>query len=411
MDVPPLDSVNRGFRERYLDYGELTEQLRAWAHAYPSLVRLESLGTTPQGRELWVVTIGPEPERVRPAVWVDGNLHAVELAGSSVALAIAEEAIRLHLEGEGSAGGESAAVREAARPVLFHVMPRISPDGAEAVLKTGQYVRSVPRDARPNRQHARWRAGDVDGDGVALAMRIEDPAGEYVESADCPGLMLERTIHDSGPFYRVYPEGFVENFDGQGIPDPGYLDDNSPDLNRNFPFQWVPEPEQEGAGPFPASEPESRAIVEFAAARPNLFAWFNLHTFGGVYIRPRAEVPDEKMDRSDLALYRQLEAWAEELTGYSMVSGYEEFTYEPGKPLHGDLTDFAYHQRGCLAMVCELWDLFAQLGIPRRKPFVDHYTHTTAEDLIRLARWDREQNAGRVIRPWRRVNHPQLGEV
>ena len=32
--------------------------------------------------------------------------------------------------------------------LLFYVMPRLSPDGAEAVLETGRYLRSTPRDAR-----------------------------------------------------------------------------------------------------------------------------------------------------------------------------------------------------------------------------------------------------------------------
>ncbi|MBA1145771.1 peptidase M14 [Ectothiorhodospiraceae bacterium WFHF3C12] len=405
-----LSVLYRGFRERYLDYETLTAQLRGWAEALPGLVRLDSLGGTPEGRDLWLLTIGPEPERLRPAVWVDGNLHAVELAGSSVALAIAEDAIRMHLDGALPAGVPEVA-GTAAGDVLFYVMPRISPDGAEAILTSGRYVRSVPRDDRPNRQHPRWRAGDVDGDGQAMAMRLEDPAGEYVESDAVPGLMLERRLGDQGPFYRIYPEGFIEHFDGHTLPDTGFLDDNTPDLNRNFPYDWRPEPEQTGAGPFPASEPESRAIVEFATAHPNIFAWFNLHTFGGVYIRPRQDVPDGEMNQSDLALYRQLEAWGEDVGGYPMVSGHAEFTYEPGKPLRGDLTDFAYHQRGCLALVCELWDLFRELDIPRHKPFVDHYTHTTSEELVRLAEWDRSHNAGRVFQPWRQVEHPQLGPV
>ena len=42
------------------------------------------------------------------------------------------------------------------------------------------------------------------------------------------------------------------------------------DLNRNFPGGWRQEHEQGGAGPYPASEPEVRAMVDFIAklARP-----------------------------------------------------------------------------------------------------------------------------------------------
>ena len=100
-------------------------------------------------------------------------------------------------------------------------------------------------------------------------------------------------------------------------------------------------------------------------------------------IRPLGDKPDTKMDPVDLAIYEQVEAWMTEHTGYATVSGFHEFLYEPEKPLHGDLTDYAYHQRGALAYVIELWDLFKQLGIERKKPFVDHYVKFTRKDMRR----------------------------
>ena len=399
------------FRESYLDYEALTAQVRAWADTYPDIVRLESIGKTGSGRDLWLLTIGPDPDNVRPAVWVDGNMHASELCGSSVALAIAEDMIRLHSRPEHELHGLPAHIRERLRGVLFHVLPRMSPDGAEAVLKTGRYVRSVPRDERPNRNHARWQSQDVDGDGLALVMRKQDPGGEFIESSEVPGLMLERALEDPGPYYKVYPEGVIENYDGAAIPSPSFLSDNQPDLNRNFPYQWYPEHEQIGAGAFPTSEPESRAVVEFTARRPHLFAWLNLHTFGGVFIRPPGDKPDNKMDQDDLALYRQIASWSEACTGYPTVSGFEEFTYEPEKPIRGDLTDYAYHQRGCIAYACELWDLFEKLGFEKKKRFVERYTHFERADMVKLGRWDAEHNAGRALRPWKKFNHSQLGEV
>jgi hypothetical protein len=93
------------------------------------------------------------------------------------------------------------------------------------------------------------------------------------------------------------------------------------------------------------------------------------------------------------------------------VSGYDEFLYAPDQPLHGDLTDFAYNQRGTIAYVVELWDIFKRLGLPRPKKFVDYYTHLTRADVEKLAAWDRDHNHGRIVRPWKKVLHPQLGEV
>jgi hypothetical protein len=100
-----------------------------------------------------------------------------------------------------------------------------------------------------------------------------------------------------------------------------------------------------------------------------------------------------------------------EHTGYATVSGFHEFLYEPEKPLHGDISEWAYHDRGCLAYVVELWDLFKQLGIERKKPFVDHYAQLERKDFLALAKLDRETNEGRCFKRWRKVNHPQLGEV
>lgn len=402
--------MNTAFRSRYLSYAELTATLESWAKAYPDFARLESIGRTDEGRELWLLTIGPEPDRIRPAVWIDGNMHAAELCGSSVALAIAEDVLRLHAEGrppQGLAQGVCAVLRE----ILIYVLPRFSPDGAERVLRHGRFVRSNLRDDRPDAGRSFWRNQDIDGDGLALAMRIEDPTGEYVEAAEVPQLMLPRRIDDEGPFYKIYPEGIIENFDGRTIPSPSYLSDSPTDLNRNFPWAWAPEHDQMGAGAFPGSEPESRAVIEYTSAHPNIFAWLNLHTFGGVGIRPLGHQPDSKMDQEDLAIFRQVGHWLEEHTGYPMVSGFEEFTYEPEKPLHGDLTDYAYHQCGSIAYVVELWDLFARIGLERKKPFVKSYTDLRRDDILAIARWDRDHNAGRTVIAWRPCEHPQLGTV
>src|SRR5580704_1439592 len=169
--MPALSDLSLGFRAAYLDYERLTAQLHAWVAAFPHLARLTSLAKTPEGREVWLLAIGPDPDRIRPAAWADGNVHAGELAGSSVALALAEDALRLHLEPETFELPDPIAKR--LREILFYIVPRISPDGAEHVLRSGRVVRSVPRDSRVERGTPRWVLGDVDGDGLALSMRVQ----------------------------------------------------------------------------------------------------------------------------------------------------------------------------------------------------------------------------------------------
>jgi len=406
------------FRQKYLDYEELAKQLSAWAIEYPDIVHLSTLGRSAGGRDIPLLTIGRYPQEARPAVWIDGNMHAVELCGSSVALAIAEDILMIH-RGNNAAGGKPLPwhMAQAIRDTLFYVVPRMSPDGAEEVLKTGRYLRSSPVNDRSNRDHAYWESADIDGDGLAGYMRKLDPEGELVELRDAEGVPLDppvlaaRLPEDPGPYYKLYPEGTIVNFDGHSVPAPFYLGDNHNDFNRNFPYSWAPETQQVGAGHYPGSTPETRAVIEFATRHPNIFAWLNLHTFGGVLIRPLGDKPDNKMDPIDLAIFEQIEAWMTEHTGYATVSGFEQFLYEPEKPLHGDLSDYAYYQRGALAYVIELWDLFKQLGIERKKPFVDHYSKFGRQEALALAKFDREHNQGRIFQRWTPAVHPQLGEV
>src|SRR5690606_21006211 len=74
-----LRDLDRGFRASYLSYDDLTAQVHGWAEAFPEFCRVSSIGTSTEGRSLWLLTIGPDPDRIRPAVWVDGNMHAGEL--------------------------------------------------------------------------------------------------------------------------------------------------------------------------------------------------------------------------------------------------------------------------------------------------------------------------------------------
>jgi murein tripeptide amidase MpaA len=186
------------FRDNYLRYEELTRIVHEWARTNPAFVRVKSIGKSVEGRDLWLLEIGRDPDRARAAAWVDGNMHASELCGSSVALAIAEDVLRLHLSPDGAASTSASSAVTAARlrGVRFYVLPRMSPDGAEVVLDNGRYVRSVPRDLRPAQGQHRPPEGPGAAVGVGYSGRIVDlvhwgVAATPANAAHCMNLATE----------------------------------------------------------------------------------------------------------------------------------------------------------------------------------------------------------------------------
>ena len=209
--IPPLET------DHYLLYQELAEYMRAVEEAAPHLVRLFSIGTSYEGRPLLLaeVTNRATGEGLeKPALWLDGNLQGAELAGSSACLEVLRQLA--------SGYGRDANVTGLLDRCTFYIVPRLSPDGAEHCLTTGELVRSGTRpypteDARPGLHPC-----DVNGDGRVLQMRVEDPLGEWKVSKRDPRLLVRRSPDDvQGPFYRLYREGLTEGGVGPlHVPEP-----------------------------------------------------------------------------------------------------------------------------------------------------------------------------------------------
>ena len=75
--------------DTYYRYEALTRILRGYADEHPELVRLDSIGKSYEGRDVWLATItrfetGKDVDK--PALWVDGNIHASEVSPSTACL-------------------------------------------------------------------------------------------------------------------------------------------------------------------------------------------------------------------------------------------------------------------------------------------------------------------------------------
>ncbi|HVF65700.1 MAG TPA: M14 family metallopeptidase [Casimicrobiaceae bacterium] len=391
--------------DRFHRYEELSRILRAFASEFPNLVTLQSIGKSHEGRDIWVVTVTQSKTgaaQEKPAFWVDGNIHATEVAASAACLYF------LHVLT--SQYGNNAEVTRALDTRAFYVCPRINPDGAEwALADKPRWIRSSTRPYPFDEESLDGLiVEDIDGDGHILQMRIPDPNGLWKTHPDEPRLMIRRDpIETGGTYYRVMPEGRVDNYDGftltQKKPPQGL------DLNRNFPASWRQEFEQLGAGPYPTSEPEVRAVVDFIARHTNLTGGTTFHTWSGVLLRPFEHLPDEEMDAEDLWTYQAIGRKGTELTGYPNISVFHEFRYHPKRVIGGTF-DWIYEHLGLFSWVVEIWSPMREAGITDYK-FVDWFRDHAIDDDLKLLRWSDEKLGGAAHVPWKRFAHPQLKDV
>ena len=391
--------------DRFYRYAELTELLHAFAHEYPDLVSIESIGKSHEGRDIFVLTVtntntGPAAEK--PAFWIDGNIHSTEVAASAANLYFVEHLATQY--------GRDADVTRALDSRAFYVCPRINPDGAEwALADKPKWVRSSTRAYPYEEEEIEGLVvEDIDGDGHILQMRVPDPNGLWKAHPEEPRLMVRREPAESGgTYYRVLPEGRFENYDGFTLrikkPKQGL------DLNRNFPASWRQEFEQLGAGPYPTSEPEVRAVVDFIIRHPNITGGTSFHTWSGVLLRPFEHQPDEEMDAEDLWVYQKTGAKGTELSGYPNISVYHEFRYHP-KSVIGGTFDWIYEHLGIFSWVVEIWSPMREAGITNYK-YIDWFRDHPIDDDLKLIRWSDEKADGLAHIRWRPFDHPQLGKV
>jgi hypothetical protein len=247
----------------YHTYEALTGQVNALVSSHPDLAKAESIGTTLEGREIWLVTVGNRqgtPVKERPGVLVAANLEGNQLVGSELSL----EAMRYLLESYAT----DAEVKARLDQSVFYFMPRVNPDGAErafARVQTGSPYNSSDydddNDARVNEDGAE----DLNGDGLITVMRVADPKGAYMIDPDEPRLMKKADASEGeAGTHSIYWEG--RDSDGDGF----YNDDGAGgvDINRNFQHEYPYY--QAGAGIHMASERESRAVLDFVIANRNI---------------------------------------------------------------------------------------------------------------------------------------------
>ena len=405
----------------YHTYAEVVSFLKAWAKDHPDIVDLYSVGKTFEGRDIWQITITSKAtgkDTDKPALFLEGNRHSGEVTAAESALYFAWYIITQY--------GADPEITRLVDSKALYVKVKNNPDGSELYLNTAQSNRSSvrPHDSDGDGLVDEDPSEDLDGDGFCYQMRqkVEPGKGEFIlHPDDKTGRMMKRIGKDKGD-YKVYSEGLDNDGDGKyGEDGIGGLD-----LHRNYPENWRPEPgldltgrgrTQLGAGAYPLSEPETRAVVLFLLQHPNVSIGQTMDTAVPMHLRPPSTSrSEESMFPGDLALYRHFDELGKKITGYPYAGdvfwdfakatsdyreGDEEEEEPGGRPLFGHSPDFGYFYYGAIWYGDELWS---------GGKVVDYDKDGKISDL-EVLRWNDEALGGKGFKNWERSVHPQLGEV
>jgi len=388
--APPAAKVNLAFNRLY-NYGEVADALKALAAAWPELCSLASIGKSVQGRDLWMMTIQNKktgPEARKAAFYIDGNIHGNEVQGAEVAL----YTIKFLMENYGRLEKVTRLVDER----VFYVLPMVNPDGRAWWFdhpNTSSSSRSGLLPVDNDRDGVADEDGpeDIDGDGELLMMRKRDPQGRFKTSPDDPRLMVPAKPGEKGEWTMLGLEGIDNDNDGRVNEDgPGGYD-----MNRNWPVDWQPEWLQGGAGAYPLSLPETRAIGEFVLAHPNIAGVQAYHNAGGMILRgPGAEAQGE-YPGADLAVYDHIGQ-----TGEKMLPFYRYLViWKDLYTVHGGFVNWTYEGLGIFSFTNELWS--------SRQAFNSPQDRTPADDLL----FNDHVLLGEGHVAWHPFQHPTYGEI
>lgn len=388
--------------DRYHSQDVIYSWLERWEKEYPGLVDRYEVGLSFEGRPVYQITITNKStgkDTDKPAAFFEGGRHSGEVTGSECVMWMAQYLLSNY--------GKDPEITRLIDTRAIYMKPVNNPDGHNLYLNTLQANRSTvrPEDNDGDGLLDEDAPEDIDGDGMILTMRWKDEKkGNLIpDPRDSTGRIMKRVPSGKG-IYLSATEGIDNDGDGRlnedGI---GGLD-----LHRNYPENWRPAEEmtgrgftQGGAGEYPLSETETRAVVDFLLTHPNIYVVNSMDTSVPMHLRPPSTSPSsERMYPEDLEWYKTFDAIGKKLTGYEKAGDvYDD--YGSGSPLFGHGPDFGYWYYGAIWYGDEIWN-----GA-RYKDF----NNDGETDQLDMLIWDDTENKGEGFIEWKPAIHPVYGNV
>ncbi|MDD6525746.1 MAG: M14 family metallopeptidase [Firmicutes bacterium] len=389
--------------DHYFLYQDIIDMCTSFVNNYPDLCSKETICITEKNREVIAMTLTNKntgDPLDKPAFYMDANTHAGEITGNVVAMHMMDYLLTNY--------ASNSTCKKILDEYTVYVIPRITMDGSEVYLTSAYGLRSADRDY--NVQDSGIKQFDLDDDGVIRSMRIKNKHGAWKKDVLNENLMVEREPDDiDGEFYDVFVEGIMDNYNGVNLYQKKA--EWGLDFNRNYPYGWYNEVRQSGAGYYPLSNPENKAVVDFVLKHPNIGAVLTMHTSGGVLLYPPGTKHEKDGDPTDMKIYKTIGKMATKEMDYPCINIFDNFNKDQVFFPSGAFDDWCYQDQGIFAYTMELWDLNKHIGKPvdwfdKKEPTIEDMMDTYNK-MIKFS----EENDLDAFKPWTKIDHPQFGEV
>ena len=380
---------------RYNDHAGIGAILKKIAAAYPDLARLESIGKSFDGRDLWCISITDfkkgNPDH-KPGMYIDGNIHSNEVQGAEFALYTAWYLTESF--------GDTKFIQELLADKVFYIVPTINPDARDGFFKEPNSASSprsgvVPVDNDMDGLVDEDGYDDLDKDGNIVMMRRKNANGRYRADPSNPFKMIQVGPDEKGDYEILGLEGIDNDGDGS-INEDGKQFEYDP--NRDWGWNWQPNYIQNGALKYPFSLPENRAVMEFVMKHPNIAAGQSYHNAGGMILRGPGAMEDvNTYNAADVQVYDAIGK-----KGQEIIPGYEYLVvYKDLYSVFGGELDWFYGGRGIYTFSNELWTPYSFFNKDATR---DANDNTSFEFNRYLLFKD-------AFVEWHPYDHPQYGKI
>lgn len=326
-------------------------------------------------------------ERPRPTLLLVAGVDGKHPAGTISALQLTKQFLALPKD----------SLQNLLKDKSIWIVPLVNPDAYKRNFASQQWnsgnsrIVDNDRDGRIDEDPAK----DLNADGIISQMRISSPVGTFQAHKDHPNVLVtaDKSKGEKGS-YLLLNEGIDQDYDGR------YGEDGQGGVNidRNFTFDYPAFLVESGG--YAASEPETRALVDFIFANPQIASVVhfglanNLSEAEKFDARKASERITKSWTANDVEVSKYISTLYKEQT--KSLGDATKFVTSPG-----NFTNTAYYHLGKFSFATPVW-----------WPSVADSTQNTPKQSTDaneiFYNWVKQNNIQGAILPWTKVNHPNF---